>query len=164
MPEKSQNFPVGRISCTKTFQTKCVNCFCDKNAPKVRKQLLQSFNFKLLFHLSLFSLFMLSVRNARNLSKLTGKLCTLSGNFPDYSETFQTVLKLSRLSGKFPDCLESFQTIRKLSRLSINFPDYPETFQTVLKISRLSGNFPDCPKTFHTVWKLFNSLNKSGFI
>ena len=34
---KSQNFPVGRISCAETFRTKRVDRFRDKNAPKVRK-------------------------------------------------------------------------------------------------------------------------------
>ena len=34
---KSPNFPVGRISRAKTFRTKRVNRFREKNAPKVRK-------------------------------------------------------------------------------------------------------------------------------
>ena len=36
---KSQNFPVGKNSRAKTFQTECVNRFCDINAPKKRKSL-----------------------------------------------------------------------------------------------------------------------------
>ena len=40
---KSQNFPVGRISRAKTFQTECVNCFHDKNVPKVRQKCVNSF-------------------------------------------------------------------------------------------------------------------------
>ena len=102
---------------------------------------------------------MLSVRIARNLSKLTGKLCTLSGNFPDCSETFQTIWKLSRLSGNFPDCPETFRTIPKLSRLTGNFSDCPETFQSVRKtfqtfrtLSGQSGNFV----TFSIVHASFN--------
>ena len=106
---------------------------------------MQSFNFKLHFHLSLLSLFMLSVRNARNLSKL-------SGNFAHYPETFQTVQKLSKLSGNFSDCPETFWTIQ-------NFPDYSETFksvrktfQTFRKLSRQCGNF----LTHSTVQASFN--------
>ena len=33
---KSQNFPVGRISCAETLRTKRIDRFRDKNAPKVR--------------------------------------------------------------------------------------------------------------------------------
>ena len=65
-------------------------------------------------------------------------------------ETFQTVWKLSTLSGNFPDWLETFQThlttfltLWKLSRFSRNIPDCKETFQTLRKLSRLLGSFPD---------------------
>ena len=37
--QKMQNFPVGRISCAKTFRTECVNYSCDIYTPKVRKSL-----------------------------------------------------------------------------------------------------------------------------
>ena len=65
-------------------------------------------------------------------------------------ETFQTVWKLSTLSGNFPDWLETFQThlttfltLWKLSRFSRNIPDCQETFQTLRKLSRLLGSFPN---------------------
>ena len=94
-----------------------------------------------------------------------------AGNFPDFSETFQTVEKLFRLFRNFPDCLKTFQTdqkmslrfpdwletfkaVWKLSRLSQYFPDFSEIFQTVWNISMLSINYPDCPETFQTVWNL----------
>ena len=49
--------------------------------------------------------------------------------------------KFSRLSGNFPDYQETFQTIRKLSRLPGNFPDHPETFRCNFKgyAQKLSG-------------------------
>ena len=40
-----QNFPVVRISHTKTFRTERVNRFCDKNAPRVCTSLLQTCHF-----------------------------------------------------------------------------------------------------------------------
>ena len=78
--------------------------------------------------------------------------------FP-YNQANTIAWKFSRLSGNFPDYLETFQNIWKLSRLSKNFPDYPETFQSVRKtfqtfrkLSRQSGNF----LTYSTVHASFN--------
>ena len=88
------------------------------------------------------------------------KFSRLSGNLPDYLETFRTVRKLARLSGNFPDSPEIFQTVWKLSRLFRNFPDSPETFRTVWKLSGLFGNFPDCLETCQTVWKLSGQSGK----
>ena len=50
------------------------------------------------------------------------KFSRLSGNLPDYLETFWTVQKLSRQSGNFPDCLETLQAAWKLFILFVNFP------------------------------------------
>ena len=58
-------------------------------------------------------------------------------NFPEFLETFQTVLKQSRPSETLPDC-------RKLFRLSQNLPDCLKTFQIIGAIWRyaqkLSGS------------------------
>ena len=56
-------------------------------------------------------------------------LSRLSGNFPDYLETSQTILTLSRLSGNLPDYPETFQTIRKLSRPSTSQCDFEDYTQ-----------------------------------
>ena len=75
----------------------------------------------------------------------------ISGNFPCYPETFQTIQKITRLSGNFPDYPKTFQTMRKLYRPYGKYPDYLEIFQTVRKLpSAISGvtrkNFPDAQK------------------
>ena len=96
---KSQNFPDGRISCAKTFRQSALIIFTKKmrhvdktglqhRCAKVRKSPSHTCHVCHGIH--------------------DGKLFTLSGNFPDYLETFQTYWKLSRLSRNFPDCPETF--------------------------------------------------------
>ena len=122
------------MSSAKTFQTESVNCFCDKNAPKVSKCDI-------------------------NGQKCINRFCThamyamvyMSGNFQDCPETFQTVRKCFTL-------LEAVQTVQRLSKLSVNFPECSETFQTVKKVSRLSGKFSHCPE----IWNIWNNSRISG--
>ena len=92
--------------------------------------------------------------------EITWKVSILFRNFPDWPESFQTVLKFSRLSGNFPDYPETFQNIWKRSKLSRNFPDYLETFQTIRKLLRVPGNFPGCLETFQTFRKLNRQSGK----
>ena len=124
---KSQNFPVGRISCPKTFRTECVNRFRDINAPKVRK-----FSFVTYMRQKCVN------PHCQENFHTIWKLSRPSVHFPDCLETFWTVWKLSE---------PSFQNFPRLSTLSGNFSDCPE-------LSALSGNFPHCLETFQTVWKL----------
>ena len=102
-------------SRAKAFRTERINYFCVKNGPYVHKFLLLTYH---VYH-----------------GTRVRELLTLSGNFQDCPEIYQTVWKLFTL-------LETFQTVWKLFRLRGNFPDCPKTFQTV-------KNFPDCPDTFH---------------
>ena len=103
-------------------------------------------------------------------------------NFPDHSETFQTIPELSSPSGNFPDHstelqiqqiqsnirskwwpiyqfssfpdhLDTFQILRQLSRPSRNFPDHLNIFQTTQKLLGPSRHFLDPPEAFQTVWK-----------
>ena len=62
-------------------------------------------------------------------------------NFPEFLETFQTVLKQSRPSETLPDC-------RKLFRLSQNLPDCLKTFQIIGAIWRYAQKLSGGPKTF----------------
>ena len=58
-----------------------------------------------------------------------------------------SAIKFSRLSGNLPDYLETFRTVRKFSGSSGKYPAYPENFQTIRKKSTLSGNFSKGPET-----------------
>ena len=94
------------------------------------------------------------------------KLSRLSGNFPEFPKTFPNIWIFSReswncpVSGYFPEYLESFQSVRKQSawklfRVSVNFPECAKIFKNIPKLSRVSGNFQECLQTFNSVWKLF---------
>ena len=71
----------------------------------------------------------------------------LSGKFPDFSKTFQTVWKVSRPSRYFPDCQETFQTVWKLSTLVYS------SVQLMLRL-HFMGNFVNTRKNFPDAQKL----------
>ena len=97
---KIQNFPVGIISCAKTFRTECVNRFRDISAPKVRKSL------------------------SRHTCQSAKTILTKDMNVATILQT------IKYLPERFPDCPETFYTVQKLSTQTRKFPDYLETFQT----------------------------------
>ena len=74
-------------------------------------------------------------------------------------DSSQTVRTLFILSGNFPDYPETFQSFRTLSRLYRNFPDHPETSQCNFKGYAQKNfwtrkNFPDgtMPRWFLRLW------------
>ena len=82
------------------------------------------------------------------------ELSRLSGNFPDYPETSQTMWTLARLSGNLLDFQETFHILWRFSKLSENFPYHPENIQIIGNLSEQSGNFSGCPETFQIIRKL----------
>ena len=143
---KIQNFPVGIISCAKTFRTECVNRFRDISAPKVRKSLSR--------HTCQSAKTILTKVQDMNVATILQTIKYLPERCPDCLESFQTVWKVSKQSGNFLHCPETFHTVKKISRLSGNFPDQLGTFQTVWKLSGSYGNFPYRLESFQSVRKL----------
>ena len=80
-----------------------------------------------------------------------GKFVKVSGNYPEFPETFlsmqkvfQSDRKLSRVTVNLLKCLETFQTDRKHSTVC-------EKQKVSRKFPKVSGKFPECLRTFQSV-------------